>query len=365
LLTRSPMITFVFRKGSATFFSIEKLFDALYSHLEKSGANLRRLELPHISTGIVSVLRNIWSVARRRRTKVLHITGDVHYATLLCPFSKTIITIHDCAVLQRGTGFKRLVLWILWFGLPVRLASAIVVISEQTKSELLNIVAVPENKITVIPNFVDPAFVFSERPFASERPRILHVGTTSNKNLLRVVAALRGVPCVLVIVGQLPPAALRDLQEGGVCYENFVGIDHAAMTRLYRDADIVSFPSTHEGFGMPILEGQAVGRPVLSSDMEPMRSVAGEGGALLVNPHSVDAIRQGFLTLMSDGLLRARLIAAGRENCRRFTLEAVASSYRALYRGFGERWGSSLEDVSTDHAAILSINPQDTRYFKQ
>jgi glycosyltransferase involved in cell wall biosynthesis len=331
------VITFVFRKGSPGVFSIEKLFDVLYCHLEKSGARLRRLELPHISVGIVSVLRNVWFVARRRKTKVIHITGDVHYATLLCPFSRTIITIHDCVVLQRGTGIKRLVLWILWFGLPVRLASAIVVISEQTKSELLKTVAVPENKITVIPNFVDPAFAFSERPFASERPRILHVGTTPNKNLPRVVAALRDIPCVLVIVGELPQAILRDLKESGVCYENFVGVDHAAMTRLYRDADIISFPSTYEGFGMPIIEGQAVGRPVLSSDLEPMRSVAGPDGALLVDPQSVNAIREGFLMLMADGLLRASLIASGKDNCRRFTLEAVASSYLALYRGFDER----------------------------
>jgi glycosyltransferase involved in cell wall biosynthesis len=326
------MITFIFRKGSPTVFSIEKLFNALYAHLEKSGADLRRLELPHVSTGIVSVLRNIWFVARRRSTAIFHITGDVHYATLLCPFARTIITIHDCVVLQRGTGFKRLILWVLWFGLPVRLASAITVISEQTKNELMKTVAVPERKITVIPNFVDPAFAFSERTFASEQPRILHVGTTLNKNLPKVIAALRDIPCVLVIVGELPQAILNDLRSSTLRYENFVGIDHAAMMRLYRDADIISFPSTYEGFGMPILEGQAAGRPVLTSDLEPMRSVAGQGGALLVNPQSVDAIREGFLRLMADGLLRARLIAAGRENSRRYTLEAVAARYLALYR---------------------------------
>jgi glycosyltransferase involved in cell wall biosynthesis len=178
---------------------------------------------------------------------------------------------------------------------------------------------------------------FNERPFAGDRPRILHIGTTPNKNLPRVVAALRGVPCVLVIVGRLPPAVVNDLQENDIRYENFIGVDHAAMTRLYRDADIISFPSTYEGFGMPILEGQTVGRPVLTSDLDPMRSVAGEGGALLVNPLSVDAIRRGFVTLVDDGLLRERLIAAGRDNCRRFTLEAVATSYLVLYQGLDDR----------------------------
>jgi glycosyltransferase involved in cell wall biosynthesis len=331
------MITCIFRKRTAAAFSIEKLFDALYVHFEEAGVGVRRVELPYISTGIGSVLKNAWFVARQRRAGILHITGDVHYAALLCPFSKTVITIHDCVVLQRGTGFKRLVLWLLWFGLPVRLASAIVVISEQTKRELLKTVAVPESKISVIPNFIDPGLEFSERPFARAKPRILHIGTTPNKNLPRVVAALREIPCVLVIVGQMPPAIVKDLEESGVDYENFVGVDHAAMMRLYRDADIISFPSTYEGFGMPILEGQSVGRPVLTSDWDPMRSVAGQGGALLVNPLSVDAIRGGFLTLMDESLLRARLIAAGRDNCRRFTLEAAAASYLALYRGLEER----------------------------
>src|ERR1700730_1820234 len=174
-MTRHQLdITYIFRKGVPSNFSIEKLFDTLFTHFEKSGARVRRLELPHISKGIISVLRNVWFVARQRKSGILHITGDVHYATLLCPFSKTIITIHDCVVLQRGTGFKRLVMRILWFGLPARLASAIVVISEQTKHELLETVAVSKAKLTVMPNFVDPGFAFSKRSFASEQPRILH-----------------------------------------------------------------------------------------------------------------------------------------------------------------------------------------------
>src|ERR1700726_2200488 len=107
-------VTYIFRKSIPTFFSIEKLFDALYAQLENSGTRLSRLELPYVSTGIGSVLRNMWFVARHRKSRIVHITGDVHYAALLCPFYRTIITIHDCVVLQRGTGLKRLVMWMLW-----------------------------------------------------------------------------------------------------------------------------------------------------------------------------------------------------------------------------------------------------------
>jgi glycosyltransferase involved in cell wall biosynthesis len=334
---RAPTITYIFRRRSPAVFSIENLFDALYAHFEQSGARIRRLELPHVSTGIISVVRNAWYVARHRNKGQLHITGDVHYAALFCPFTRTIVTIHDCVVLQRGAGFKRFVMRVLWFWLPLRFASAITVISAQTKDEVLKTAAIPVRKITVIPNFVHPAFAFGERPFAAEQPHILHVGTTPNKNLSRVIAALRNIPCVLVIVGEMTRATLMQLEDCAVNFQNFVGIDQEAMVRLYREADIVSFPSTYEGFGMPILEGQSVGRAVLTSDLDPMRSVAGPGGALLVDPHSVDAIREGFLALIGDGLMRARLIAAGRENCSRFTLQTVAASYLAVYQKLNER----------------------------
>jgi glycosyltransferase involved in cell wall biosynthesis len=125
------------------------------------------------------------------------------------------------------------------------------------------------------------------------------------------------------------------LHDHRVTFENFVGIDHAAVRELYANADIISFPSTYEGFGMPILEGQAVGRPILTSDLEPMRSVAGTGGAMFVDPRSVQAIREGFAALMADSALRSRLVAAGKENCSRFTLEAITASYLALYRAIG------------------------------
>jgi glycosyltransferase involved in cell wall biosynthesis len=326
------MVTFIFRKKLPSGFSIEKIFDVLYAHFRQAGCAVARLELPHVSSGVGNVLKNAWFVARRRRRGILHITGDVHYAAIFRPFVPTVVTIHDCVVLQRGTGFKRFVLWLFWFGLPLRLASAITVISQQTKDEVLEVVGIPDGKVSVIPNFVDPAFSFVPKDFDGARPRILHIGTTPNKNLLRVIGALHGVPCCLVIVGQLPEAALGELRQRGVHYEHHFAIDHDAMRRLYLESDIISFPSTYEGFGMPILEGQAVGRPVLTSNIEPMRGVAGDGGALLVDPHSEAAIRDGFLALMGDAALRARLVAAGQDNCRRYSLDAIAAMYGALYR---------------------------------
>lgn len=330
------MITYIYRKRIPTAFSIEKIFDALHTHLRQQHPALNRLELPYISSGIIAVLRNIWFLSRQRTASILHITGDVHYAALLRPFTKTIITIHDCVVLQRGTGFKRLVFWLLWYRLPLSLASAVTVVSEQTKRELLNVVSISARKLHVIPNFVHASFSFSPRAFNTERPRILHIGTTPNKNLPNVIEATRGMPCILTIVGPLDQDTTRRLQEYEIHYENHVGVDDVAMINLYREADIVCFPSTYEGFGMPIIEAQATGRVVLTSNLEPMSCVAGPGGALLVDPYAVAEIRNGFKTLTTDAALRERLIAAGLQNSRRYSIESVADAYLDVYRTIRE-----------------------------
>jgi glycosyltransferase involved in cell wall biosynthesis len=331
------MITFIFRKRTPNVFSIENIFEGLYTYLQQTGVSVERLELPHVSTGIGSVLRNAWFVFRQQGTGVLHITGDVHYAAIFCRRARTVVTVHDCVVLQRGTGLKRLIMWFLWFKLPLRLASAITVISKQTESELHSVVRLPAGKVSCIPNFVDPAFVYNERPFDTAMPRILHVGTTSNKNLSRVIAALTDIPCVLVVLGPIAAQLVGELRDAGVRYENHLDVDKPTLHALYDGADLISFPSTYEGFGMPIIEGQAVGRPVLTSDFEPMRSISGPGGALLIDPHSVQAIRGGFLALINDAAMRNRLVAAGLHNCRRFSREAVAADYLALYRRLDTR----------------------------
>lgn len=331
------MVTLIFRSRGSGGFSVERLFESLVASFEAHGLPVARLELPHISSSLRNVLRNAWFVARHRRSALLHVVGDVHYAALFCPFAKTVITIHDCVVLERGAGFKRLVLWLLWFRLPLTFVSAVTVTSEKTRRDLMRTVSLPPRKVTLIPNFVGSEFGFVPKVFDEACPRILHVGTKPNKNLLRVIGALAGIRCVLVVVGVLTQSACELLRRGGVAYESHVNVESSVIVKLYETCDLVSFPSTYEGFGLPILEGQTVGRPVLTSDAEPMLSVAGRGGALFVDPLSEESIRNGFRSLIADSALRTRLVEVGRANCARYSMEAVAASYEALYRGLLEK----------------------------
>ena len=124
---------------------------------------------------------------------------------------------------------------------------------------------------------------------------------------------------------------VQQLQAQGIRVENHCGLGEAEVIEQYRRADLVAFASTLEGFGMPILEAQSVGRPVVTSNCTSMPYVAGDG-AVFVDPFSVASIRAGLLQVIEDGALRAALIERGRRNARRFDSDTIAALYRDLYQ---------------------------------
>ena len=93
----------------------------------------------------------------------------------------------------------------------------------------------------------------------------------------------------------------------------------------------MNFPSIYEGFGMPIIEGQTIGRVVITSDISPMKDVAGNG-ALLVNPFSVESIREAYLQIINDKDLRSRIIEKGKENAQKYAVEKIAKQYVKIYK---------------------------------
>lgn len=313
--------------------SIETLFEKLRLRLAGE-ADLRVRVAPVRSKGLlrrIMILFDVW----RLRGESIHVTGDINFAVLGTRYRTSILTIHDCGFVHRTSGIRRWILRKLWLEWPLLWAKSVTTVSKETALDISSLTGRQWPNLVIITNSISEKFVLSERRFDRECPRILHVGTAQNKNLLRHVAAISGLSCTLVIVGSLDNECIKALVDRRVAYENHVDLSESEVVELYASCDMLLFASEFEGFGMPILESQAVGRPVITSNISSMPEVAGEG-ALLVNPFDTNEIRAAVIRIIEDESLRKELVSKGLENVKRFNGQTIAKQYLRLYE---EVWG--------------------------
>jgi glycosyltransferase involved in cell wall biosynthesis len=310
--------------------SIESYFSSIRD-LQPSDVEITSKVSTFTSTGIWKRLYNTVE-AFFCQQDVNHITGDIHFvATFLAP-KKTILTIHDCGFLKKISGIKFKIVKFFWYTLPARRAQLITVNSNATKQDLLNYIDFPENRIKVIYIFVPEVHQPSIKEFNSEKPVILQIGTAENKNIKRVAQALKGVRCKYIILGHLDIETISILNQNEIDFENIDSkVSNKEVADLYKKCDIVSFVSTLEGFGMPIVEANATGRVVVTSNVASMPEI-GANAAEFVDPFDVESIKKGFLRVINDDLRRELLIKNGFENVKRFEQTKIANEYYDLYR---------------------------------
>lgn len=319
-------LVLIYRKQRSDAFSIEELFKTIACALQKQVEVLE-----YEVGGRWNILRDIIKL-RALKADVYHITGDVNYFIPFLPRGRTVLTVHDIGHLLYGlSGIKRKLYKLLWLTWPIRSATAVTCVSKETARNLSTHLKVPAGLPVVIQNCYSPLFQPVAKPFNSETPTILQVGTKSYKNVPRLVRALRGIRCRLVLVGKIDVELSKTLAEAGTEYINHVNLSHEALVREYVACDIVSFASIGEGFGVPIIEAQAIGRPLLTSDVSPLREVAG-AGACLVDPLREASIRAGICRLSGDAAYRGELVEKGFANVQRFSARSVAERYLAVYR---------------------------------
>jgi glycosyltransferase involved in cell wall biosynthesis len=274
---------------------------------------------------VSSVVRDaVWYPVRLGRTArgldVLHCTTFRGPVGSRVP---TVVTVHDLAILRAPEAFPR---WHRLYGKAgltrvLRSADAIVAVSEFTRSEVVELAGVPDERIRVVPNGVDAVFT-PDGPRA-DGDYVLAVATLEpRKNLVRAVDAARAAGVALCVVGARG--------WGGVDVEGWVGeVPDAELAALYRGAQCVVYPSLYEGFGLPVLEAMACGTPVVTSAGTAMEEVAG-GAAVLVDPLSVSAVAAGIDEAISR---REELVPAGLTRARSFTWERAADAVVELWRG--------------------------------
>ncbi|MBJ7879155.1 glycosyltransferase family 4 protein [Gelidibacter salicanalis] len=320
-------ISYIFRKPDPKYKSIEALFGVIARHL-KEDVQTDAIMMSYAGGGLSTLWKNLANF-QKKAYHIYHITGDVHYMALRTG-RKTVLTIHDVQSILKTSVVKRLYLKLFWFWLPAICVSRITVISEFTKNELSEVIPFAKKKIRVVYNPVNPSFQHVAYTFNKIKPTLLLIGTKSNKNLERTLRALEDISCTVVIIGKLLEEQLTLLKQLNINYVNEYDISFEALQHHYRCCDMVCFASTYEGFGMPIIEAQAVGRPVLTSNLGAMKEVARES-ACLVDPYKVDSIREGILRLINNDHYREDLISKGSLNIQRFQASTIAQDYLKVY----------------------------------
>lgn len=298
----------------------------------RKNAEVDSIYMPFSTASPLSMLRNCWSAfmkAIKGHYDVIHITGDVHYLTYaLWMFRNVVVTVHDIGhLVHTQKYFKRKFLYFLSV-IPLKFATSITFISEKTKDEVTGIIDLHKHSIQIIPNPISKRFSFHKKSMNTKRPIVLHIGTGENKNLINSIEALKDMNCELRIIGRLNNRQLEALNTSGIQYTNSFNLNNDEIVQEYISCDIVNFPSSYEGFGMPIIEGQAIGRVVVTSNISPMKDIA-NGSCVIVDPFNLESMKQGYIEAINNNEC---YIQKGLENVKRFAVNAIANKYFELYR---------------------------------
>ena len=267
--------------------------------------------------------------ASRYKIDVLFNPGFTAPIFAPCP---CVTVFHDLQHKRHPEHFRwfDLPFWRLFLWASAHRSQKLIAVSEATRADLLHFYRLPETSVVVIPHGVDSAL--SELHRFQTEPVVLCVSTLHpHKNLERLIRvyARKKRDYRLVIAGfrgfraQAVEKLVSDLALGE--FVEITGwIGRQELYRWYDRALAFVYPSTFEGFGMPVLEAMAAGVPVACSDIAPLRDVAGDT-ALYFDPLDEDALAVALDRIVSDEPLRARLALEGRERARGFTWERSAA----------------------------------------
>lgn len=300
------------------------------------------------------VARILWEqLAQGRALRVVEADlahGPVFVGPLVAP-CPVVVTVHDLSFLRYPHLFRPANPFYLrlFTRLSVRRAQRVIAVSAHTAEETVRLLGVAREKIRVVYHGVDPIF----RPLAAEevaafRARrglpdrfILFVGTLEpRKNLVRLIEAFArsGVDAETTLVlagarGWYDDEVFATVERLGLSSRvHFPGyVPNDELPLWYNAARAFAYPSLYEGFGLPVLEAQACGTPVLTSSVSALPEAAGDG-ALMVDPYDVEAIAGGLRSLLTDETLREVLRQRGLEHAARFSWPRTAAETVTVYQ---------------------------------
>ena len=297
---------------------------------QDESVELRRLSWGGEGKAAKIVRDTLWYPLRLERAARREEVDVLHCPTMRAPLRSKlplVVTIHDVAVLRHPEAFNG---WTRRYSsrtLPrvVRAADAIIVGSQFSRDEVVELLPVDESKLRVIPYGVGPPFT-PDGP-AADGDYLLAVSTLEpRKNFDRLVEGFRRTGLDGLELRVVGGEGWGGVQVEGDRVVHLQGVDDEELARLYRGAVAVVYVSLYEGFGLPVLEAMASGTPVVAPAGRPYAEFA-DGIAFDVDPRDVDSIAHGIQRAVASGSQ-----PVGVRRAADFTWERAVQAHVALYK---------------------------------
>ena len=260
---------------------------------------------------------------------ILNISGCPHFF----PYKyKEIYFIYDLSwlIASKTHPYFRVLIYKLFFDKTIKNCYKIVVVSQNTKFDLMKYYNVPENKIIIMYPSFSKAEINQQKPkIKIKKPYILYFGTLEpRKNITLIIRAfyqlksLSLFPYQLIIAGKKGwgyseifnlVKKLRLTKQ--VIFTNYVS--EREKKYLYKHANLFIYPSFYEGFGIPPLEAMAYGCPVITSNTSSLPEVIGDAG-LMIDPYNVKALVSVIKKVLNNKKLEKEMIEKGFNQAKKF-----------------------------------------------
>jgi glycosyltransferase involved in cell wall biosynthesis len=303
------------------------------------------------------------AAVRKLKCDLLHCTSNTSPEM---PGLPLVLTLHDIIYMEgswlsllkgKGTSYQRFGNIYRRHNVPIAIkkSACVITVSEFERQRIAEFFRMSPIKLRAVYNGVGEHFrVFSDpdeiagfrKKYTLPDHYVFFLGNTVQKKntpgTLKAFAKFRdraGVDIPLVMLDFDRADLLQILQEIGepglIDHIYLTGyVSNNELPGIYSLADMFLYPSFRESFGIPILEAQKCGTPVITSNTSSMPEIAGDG-ALIIDPFNPDEICDAMLKIHSDEVLRQDLIARGLVNSAKFSWRAMAESVLSIYQEVG------------------------------
>lgn len=337
-----------------------KISEELLSHKQVSFSKIPTIFRPRRKIRRFDpIVAPFWTHALKNSyPDLLHLTSFFEVYYLSVPDNiKTVVTLHDLIpILFPAYCFENQLAkdWYLSRLEQLKKCSKIITISRSAKEDILKVLKIPTERVTVVYGGIDERFCFLKKDQAKEllakkhhihRNYLLSVGAFSyHKNIPAIFKSFKeyiknykNESLDLVVVCKLLSSEeevwrkeLKKLGiEGRVHLTNFVPDEE--MSAFYSAAEALLFPSLYEGFGLPILEAMACKAPVITSCVSSMPEVGGSS-AYYVDPKKIKDIVLGINEVLTNKKLRQEMVTCGLKQVKKFTWEKRAKEMLRIYQ---------------------------------